>query len=292
MAKGAWLAACATFALLGCEETVALGTECPPIGRLCLLGSDATPALDAGVGAGTDGGGQVGIDDPLFDAAAFAIDDGGIPLLAVDDAGFGAMGEAFPALRNPSFLITGGAAGGVTAVINVSVDVPAEIAPWEACQLVDLKVVPGLNFTAVTVARKVTYTNGVITPTEGDSFLSITFPDFVPTAIAEIPISQQLMSPLRAGVTYGFAMDVRTADPTTTHTVKVYGSNTRCGRDHKLASADVPAGDAWTTVCVRFTPTGNYTYLSLAAGSGALIQSPFTTPGLFIDNIRLATGCK
>jgi hypothetical protein len=290
--RGIWLG---LAVLLGCQEVVELGTQCPP-GSACSESSLAN-ASDAGVGVNPSADSSV----PRF-VAGEAGSDGGMPMDGLPgDAATGGS-AVFPDIRNPSFEVTSGQ-GGDLAVIDISVNQPGIVDPWRACQLVNFNSGDtAAPYTTVSTAvhsieSSTTVGSGASATTvhaaDRDSFLAMSYPGFIPSVLVVIPISQALGTPLVAGTRYAFAVKLLRVDPTRDYSLRVYGSGEQClPASSPWAEVAVPAASDWQTACVEFTASTDASYLMLAAGTSYVGLAPANNVTAFlVDDIHPEPGC-
>jgi len=278
--------------LVGCEDSVLLGTECAT-GEMCgrnepeetLEGSGftSTPAR-----APSPNGGRLGVSPAETLAAGGSV----------------VTGYSTLSLRNPSFEASAGQSGSF-ALINISPSAALSVAPWQPCQLLNVglsDVLPGfLNFAAFAVQQSLalgtTEAPNLVLPTDGDDFVTVSFPSILPTSVA-VPLSQPLEQPLVAGARYAFSVNLRQLDPApdNTYTLQVYASNQSCAPNGSsleasapLASVAVPNTGKWESVCVSFNGQGSASDFMLVAGTNAT-ASISGLPGFAMDNIRVSDG--
>jgi len=125
--------------------------------------------------------------------------------------------------------------------------------------------------------------NVVITlaPSDGSSYAGLT--DNASHVNQEV-IGQTLSSPLQAGVTYSFTIDIARINngASSTSEIRIYGGMSNCSRDELLWQSDsIFNATSWAKRTVTFTPSANYTYLSIGC---YLLKSP-PTCYLIIDNM-------
>lgn len=123
--------------------------------------------------------------------------------------------------------------------------------------------------------------------TDGTSYL---FLALAPIASSE-SISQRLCSPLPAGQTRHFTVDVMPhgaeIGPLTTGpgaAVQLFGASSACGEDELLgtSTAALPTGE-WTTTCLTITPSVAHAFLKLRV-------DPFASSAL-VDNLVPVAAC-
>jgi len=276
----------ASFATWGCTEAIPLGSECPADPGVCKrpASGDGAPRPELPEDEDDDL-------EPLDGGAPFPARDAEPPVEAGSavDAGEPRDGgpiPLFPAMRNPSFELTGGAAGDVTVLsLNGTV-----IAPWYTCQPVGGGT-PG-PLTAVRVEHGAVARDTVdggaldqaVAPQHGTVFVSMQY--FA--GLIQLPLLQQLREPMRAGVPYGLAIDVRVSNPASNLSLILAGTADSCWSSNDLLTVTPPITQSgWRTLCLHFTPATDLPNLVLAVGS----TTPLDGSRLFLDNLRSVDGC-
>jgi hypothetical protein len=182
----------------------------------------------------------------------------------------------YPGFQNPSFEVTAGRPGDLAYQPPGSPALgPNTIAPWTAC-------VPGMA--ALTSSASITNAG-----------------DFGPTAdavFAKLPIlastfsglTQVLTTPLRAGRTYGFRVDLRSTAAAPSLHLNVYDVAVPClgNLTSPLAVSANVDNTGWKSVCVVFTPSAPVNALMLTAATDEELLSRET---LFVDNLHADPSC-
>jgi hypothetical protein len=121
-----------------------------------------------------------------------------------------------------------------------------------------------------------------------------------------MPLLQPLTTPLLAGHSYAFVVDVLSTSVSALYSVELRGNERAClGADSQqtlFRSAAISA-QSWQPVCVRFTAPQDLPYLILAAtpptppnltdSAGMLLQGDLLGgPRLMFDHIRPATASE
>jgi hypothetical protein len=257
----------------GCEHTIALGTECPPIGKECIDSTNRPPRPP-----------PVDIPDasepkPEPDAAPAPVD-ASVPTppdASVDEPDASTQPAApFPGFFNPSFELTAGAPdGGNLSPLSSSV----AIDPWIACSgSLSARPEDDLRNSPVGMPSM----TDIVVPTHLQTLVSMAFSVGITGGPATL--SQKLSEPLVDGQPYAFAVDVIRSGSADAR-LQVWGSNTPCLSFNELTESEMIAeGQTLQKVCVTFTATANYTHL-------ILVSSPVSGARLFIDNLRPAIDC-
>ena len=267
--------------LAGCNSQVALGSQCPPIGRECLAtdrdvssipDSDPDPLPPGTLDAGRADAGGMEQEEPEDAGPAEA---GPLPDAPQDAAP--PERNRFPVVDNGSFEVTSGPSTGSL----ISDFTGTAIEPWGSCNG-GVVVAPDGSFRPVGITIPPFTAGNQEQPTDGDYLL---YASVTTGAIAGSELSQTLRQPLAPGESYAFAVDLRSStgafDPLTLHVFGSDGSDT-CPHDEDLAvSAPVQEANTWTTVCVQFVPRQS---------PAALILAPRFETGTggtwFMDNLR------
>ncbi len=262
------LAVCA-----GCEDKIALGSECPPFGGECL---DRNPRAngDANEGNGGETTPPSGSGSADGDAASPEMPrDGQVAL--PDDAGVVTPGSVFPTIRNGSLDMTGGSKdGGMLSYLQV------QASPWLSCSP------PGYGPGAYPTGDLREFPVGTpkpedtLIPTDGNGLISV--------SADGTTLAQTLSEPLLAGQRYAFMIDVASTNRTTDMSLEVLGGSSTCFSPEPLAVTPPAEPGVWTSVCISFTPTKNHRSIMLSA------SSPEASSGsrLFLDNIRADPSCE
>jgi hypothetical protein len=257
-------------ALLGCEHTVALGTECPPIGKECIdstnrpprdppvqqidAGDPPPPRADSGPPEPTDSG-----PPPETDAGDVEPDAGPPPLLP------------FPGFINPSFELTAGApAGGNVALPSVAID------PWLACAVgvVGARPEDDLRNAPIGPAEA----TDIIRPSHASTLVSMSF------GLGPAMIAQVLSEPLQKDRVYGFAIDVVQSGDADAR-LEIWESSGPCRPIRVLAQSEmITKGQSFAPICLSFTA-------DKAIPSLMLVMSTVGAR-LFIDNLRPTSECR
>lgn len=255
----------------GCEHTVALGTECPPIGQECIDSTNRPPrpppveAPDAG-------------NEPKPEPDAGATPDPSDSGAPVPDSGVDepdasvTPSSPFPGFRNPSFELTSGAPNGG----NLGALSSAAIEPWSLCSgIVSARPEDDLRNAPIGGAEE----GDLIHPSDQSTLVSMSFGFTGPGSL-----SQELASPLVKGQRYAFVVDVVRSGSADAR-LQVWGSN-GCVPLERLAESEmiVAEGQDYQTVCMSFVPTSDFTNL-------ILLMSPVTGARIFIDHIRASPSC-
>ena len=265
--------------MLGCGQTVVLGSECPAEPALCLRSELVPP--DARAPGLDDAGGTPSDANSLDDAEASdaEVHDSALPDLDADvlapdggpapnDAGALAL---FPALENGSFEITRGGVGDIAWQPPGS---PAlgftRIEPWQACRS-RLQV-------------QATYGSGSAqaTPVDQSYFVVDQFAMGNP-----VGLNQQLAEPMRKGQRYAFQIALRVAQPGDAVSLNVFGTNVQCLPNGlaPLATSRVIVETTWQHICIQFT--ASETHLALMLGSSAELSGA----ALLMDDLRYDPAC-
>ena len=248
----ALLAALSGF-VAGCQQTVALGAECPSFHTRCEQGEagDGDSSQDENP---SDGG------TPARADASFE------PSASNDEPVFG--------MRNPSFELTRGSGGEISKLGK------SEIEPWYTCRdgLVASSEadLPGSD------------QKGAVRPQDGNTLVSLSFPLGVALGAG---LFQQLERPLAAGKRVAFVIDVRsvTRDDDRLSLV-VWGANTACLAQEELAASRTVADDeGWVSLCISFVPRRDFAQIGLEARSSQVLGEGSR---LMIDHIRTSPDCK
>ncbi|MET0283237.1 MAG: hypothetical protein ABW352_02160, partial [Polyangiales bacterium] len=221
---------------------------------------------------------------------------------SIADATSGTTLPPLPPLRNESFEFQNdtNVAGDVTALNTLLTD----ISPWYTCQpiaagqtansLTAVRAEKGLEAGTTEGAPKV-----AVSPDDGNTFITIGYL----VNIVPMPLLQRLSTPLRAGQEYAFAIEALATSADALLSLEVRGNEQGClgpsSQSMLVRSAPITA-QSWTTVCVRFTPTTDLSYLILAAepnfpdsnidpGQMLIEGDILGGPRLVFDNIREAT---
>jgi hypothetical protein len=272
----------------GCVEDVPIAAECPPdYAGPCLVeldGGEPPPQPeDPPPTARIDGG-----------VRADAASDG--------DAVSGTSLPPLPAIRNESFEFQNDTTmpGDVTALSTPFTD----ISPWYTCQPIAAGQT-GNSLTAVRAEDRLEAgtTEGApkvaVGPSQGNTFITIGYL----VNIVPMPLLQRLSTPLRAGQEYAFAIDALATSADALLSLEVRGNEQGClgGQSQSTLVRSPPiTSQDWTTVCVRFTPSTDLSYLILAAepnfpdsnidpGQMLIEGDLLGGPRLVFDNIREAT---
>ncbi len=262
-------------ALAGCTELVVLGEECHGDAP-CLVEVDGqVPPMDAGFDARVpDLDARRTPDAHPDDGTA----DSDVP--APDDAAVWMP----PGLQNASFELTGGQPGDVAAF---SLPTNTEIAPWFSCQAFGGG--PGA-LTGVRAETGVTLTSDqvldLVLPQDGLTFIAMQY--FV--ALFPPQLVQRLAEPLHAGSRYGFAIYVRSSNPSASLSLRVYGANGACTDPSEMTPLVETAPivePGWQRVCVRFTPDVDYPFFMLVENA----PGGFSGDRLFLDDVRSVEVC-
>ncbi|HEX5658105.1 MAG TPA: hypothetical protein VFX59_12960 [Polyangiales bacterium] len=274
--------------LAGCVEDVPIAAECPPGQRgPCLVELD---------------GGQVE-PSPPDDPAPSARVDAGAPLDTSSirtDASSGAT-YPLPLIENASFEFATdfSVAGDVTAVGSLT----TSINPWYTCQPIGGQT--GNSVTAVRAETSLTAgsTEGEpkvdVAPKDGDTFVTVGYL----VNVVPLPLMQRLDTPLQQGKTYAFAIDALATSSAAMLSLEVRANEQGClslGTQPVLYKTKPITSLTWSTVCVRFTPSADLSYLILAAEPNfpdsqispaeMFIEGDILGgPRLVFDNIRQAT---
>ncbi len=251
-----WLVALLTLLLASaCEETIALGSECPPLGKECIsVRRDEKPEPQAREDAATDSP-----DASLADAGSSPLDAGTPP--------------SFPAISNGTFEITAGnAEGGRLSTFG------AQSQPWLSCSW--LLGGPGVYRLADLRPNPVgaPLPGEQLEPTDGDSLLS--------APLDGSALTQTLAEPLRSGTRYAFAIDLAATLEGTGIYLEVQGGFGCVGLETLATTTSVTVG-SFATHCVELEPLINHTDIMLVARS----DSASAGARLFMDNIRPVTAC-
>jgi hypothetical protein len=233
---------CLPLSLVGaCDYTVVLGTDCPPLRGVCVK-------VDAGRSS-DDAANETSDADELSDAGessdAYADEppDADVEVDAEVDAQVDAQVDAevdagpalFPPFQNPSFELRDGASAGPL----MALEMPSSIAPWYACRT-------GLS--ALNSARA---GSGSISPTEGETFLSDTFPI---VAVNINGLNQNFDPPLAAGQRYAFAVDVWSESALSGNLALEVASGSCIPPVALLARSKLLPDGGWQHICLEFTP--------------------------------------
>jgi hypothetical protein len=245
----------------GCQETVALGSECPRFGEACLhSGMDPATADDDG-------------DANVAEDAGMRTEDAGLP----GDAGAAADGVL--GIQNPSFELTRGDGGQVTTLGDNAIE------PWYTCRdglsavhEADLRAEPEGEPSAA----------DLVAPSDGASFVSVTVPFGVGVSTQ---LFQRLRSPLGQGRRYAFVVDVQSESGAQDNlALHVWGARASCLPSvHLFASAPLHDGAGWVPVCVSFELERDVQELVLEARSSNLLAAPSR---LFVDHLHRSADCK
>jgi hypothetical protein len=169
--------------------------------------------------------------------------------------------ESGALIANPSF-------EGVerTNVSGADFDAPS----WQPCDLTP----------DVTGEGDAAGTGGQI-PSDGKTYIYLGVASF----IGSESIGQQLCSPLRAGTTHHFSVDIIATVPFAPGAaLQVFGGSSACTHDALLASsASVMPTTVWSTVCLTLTPQADHEFITLA-------MDP-TLGGGLIDNLVEVDAC-
>jgi hypothetical protein len=268
----------AMLALAGCTELVVIGDECRR--DACIVELDGR-VIEVPLDAGVDSR------EPDLDANVVPVPDAQPDVILVDryvPAPDDAAVWMPPDLMNPSFEVTDGQPGDVTAV---SLPTGTAIAPWFTCQPI------GGGPTALTGVRAEALVAvsdeglpTVVRPRDGLTFIAMQY--FV-TLFAPA-LLQQLATPLHTGTLYGFAIDVRTSNPDANLSLQVFGASAPClsTEDATLLTATAPiTRPGWQTVCLRFNAPSELPFLMLVESA----ESPLSGDRLFFDNLRSVEAC-
>lgn len=269
-----YLATSALFTALGCKETVALGSECPPLGKTCI--TPHRPLAPSGLpDGGTPGDGSA------FEAGTQPGDAGEY---SSDAAGGAPPGASVATLRvaNPSFELTAGTEGEV-ALLESNQDA---LSPWYTCTG-GLSVVTAADVRNRPVGEP--EPDEIVAPADADTFVSTTF--FFSGPIAA-PLLQKLDKPLRKGERYAFVLDIASASGGANNLkLEVWGAHARCSPEKELGvSRTIKDSEGWVSICFAFTPDDDYEELMLQAlSTTGLVDSGSR---LFFDHLRTDPACK
>jgi len=255
-----------------CTDTVALGSECPPLGATCRA---RTPRAQGQGGAANGPEAGTGTSAGGNDGGGAFVPDGQVDVPAPDG---GETGARFPRLENPSLEMTyagpGSTGGGVLSSFAVLAT------PWASCSA------PGFGPGCYTIADlRANFPIGAPTedqklaPTDGMSLVNAS-PDG--TALA-----QTLGEPLQAGARYAFMVDLASTTGATDLSLEVQGGTGPCFSPEPLATVGPAIPGVWTSFCVRFQPSKDYGSLVLSVSSA----TASTGTRLFIDNLRSDPRC-
>jgi hypothetical protein len=265
------------LALAGCTELVVIGGECRDRDA-CLVELDGQlyePSLDASVDRRA----------PELDARV-EVDGADDAAVMVDsDVPNDAAVWMRTGLTNPSFEVTDGTPGDVTAV---SLPTGTVIAPWFTCQPIGggPTALTGVRAEALVAISGEDGLPTVVRPQDGLTFIAMQY--FV--ALFSPALVQELATPLRAGTRYGFALDVRTSNPSAGLSLQVFGANAPCaGIAEATALGATPpiTTSGWQTVCLRFPAPTDLPYLMLVENAA----TPLSGDKLFFDNLRSVEAC-
>jgi hypothetical protein len=169
--------------------------------------------------------------------------------------------ESGALIANPSF-------EGVeqTNVSGADFDAP----PWQPCDITP----------DVTGEGDAAGTGGQL-PSDGNTYIYLGVASF----IGSESIGQRLCTPLRAGTTHHFTIDLMATVPFAPGAaLKVFGGATACAHDALLAtSATVMPSSVWSTVCLTLTPQADHAFIKLT-------MDPALGGGL-IDNLVAVDAC-
>jgi hypothetical protein len=289
--------------LSACEQTIVLGTECPPRSGPCdmkqpLPGEDDDGGSTGGMRDGgdeqTNEGGDAGVDGPgrrdagagdsgpARDASVVPMRDAG----PAEDAG----PALFPAFRNPSFELFDGGQVGALPPTTGTAGAPAEssIPPWYTCR-------PGTSVNSL-VMYGLGENQTTVRPRDGDTFAT----DTIPLVVFNLNngLTEELGEPLLPDQRYAFAVDLF-AQPDllqpAEYVLDLLAADVGCFFGRKLASSDRVVPGEWQTYCVRFisppeallqAPIRSVMFQLSAPGSPVNLSA-----AMHIDNIRFDPKC-
>lgn len=265
--------------LSGCLEAVSLGSECPARFSRCEPniegppdGPDGSPrdaslpsmAMDAGfvdvrppLDASLDGASE-----PSVDASGDASVGEPVDASALD----GGAAPLFPELRNGSFELTRGRPGEIAYSPIDPIPLGTNlIEPWGACRI---------GFSALESSQGVLPRDGAVFVEADLSFIGVS------------GLRQTLVTPMRGGTRYGFAIDVR-ASAGADLALQVSASQVDCVAGVKLAESGRISTVGWQRVCLSFVPLIDTPQLLLQPVARGLD----TNGRLFFDNLRADPTC-
>ena len=276
---------CAGSLFAGCHESVLLGSQCPEFVDRCdqiVVGPPGDPdaaGLDA---AFPDGGIDSGVSGPLLDGSLDATPgdaadatppgraDAGLDAALLD----GGAGVLFPALRNGSFELTRGRPGDIAYSPIDPIPLGTNlIEPWGACRT---------GFSALESADSSPGSGRQdVLPREGAVFVQSEV-----AGIGTSGLRQTLETPMRGGLRYGFAIDVR-ASVGADLTLVISASQIDCVSGAKLADTGPISDQGWQRVCLSFVPLIDTPQLLLQPMARGLDGSG----RVFFDNLRSDPSC-